>query len=311
MGQWFFYGMNGSIPEELQYHSVWNPERTAEELLATIARRDFKLEGEAVNKALQAWRELSAAWTDFPYSAMTCGEREAYMRGPWYLGPSHPLIFNEQSAYGLDPGFFQRRGDLIESLSDSEIQALSGKPRYVCNTLFCLPFGTKEFLRLAKACRDAWDRGTLALVAACGEDPTPEALSELNVCRILSCHLHSLVNTAEFYSVREKLGAEPCPPEAFSAAFETLSEIVVREIANARTALPIVDGDPRLGYGFNYGEVYNPEMIRSKIRQCEFVLNKEIPRISPQSSAFTSGDNIPDPQTQNHHLSHARRHRKN
>ncbi|MEI6337912.1 MAG: hypothetical protein WCQ57_04925 [Verrucomicrobiota bacterium] len=280
MGQWFFYGMNGSIPEELQYHSVWNPGRGAEELLGTIARRDFKLEGEAVNDAVQAWRDLSAAWDDFPYSAMTCGEREAYMRGPWYLGPAHPLIFNEQSAYGLHRSFFLRRGDLIESLSDNEINALGAKPRYVCNTLFCLPFGTQEFLRLAKACRDRWEQGTLSLVAACGGNPTPEAERELNVCHILSCHLHTLVNTAEFLSVREKLGAEPCSPEAFARACENLSGIVEREIANARTALPIVEADFRIGYGFNYGEVYDAEMIRSKISQCEFVLHKEIPRIS-------------------------------
>jgi len=280
MGQWFFYGMNGSIPEELQYHSVWNPARGAEELLATIVRRDFHLEGDAVNEAVQAWRDLSAAWDDFPYSAMTCGEREAYMRGPWYLGPAHPMIFNEQSAYGLPRGFFLRRGDLIESLSESEIHALGAKPRYVCNTLFCLPFGTQEFLHLAKSCRDRWERATRSLAAACGDNLTPEAQRELNVCRVLSCHLHTLVNTAEFFSVREKLGAEPCSPEAFAKAFECLSGIVEREIVNARTALPIVEADFRIGYGFNYGEVYDAEMIRSKIRQCEFVLNKEIPRIS-------------------------------
>ena len=280
MGQWYFYGMNGSIPEELQYHSVWNPERRAEDLLATVARRDFGLKGSAVDEALRAWRLLSDAWDDFPYSAMTSGEREAYMRGPWYLGPAHPLIFNEQSRYDLGAGFFFRRGDLSELLPEGEIEALPGKPRYVCNTLFCLPFGIEEFLRLAVACRDRWERGTQALLAACGKSPTPEAEGEINVCRILACHLHSLVNTAEFLSVREQLGTGPSTAGSFQEAFKNLSQIVEREIANAQNALPLVESDPRLGYGHNYGPVYDSAMIRAKIRQCEFVLSQELPRIS-------------------------------
>lgn len=280
MGQWYFYGMNGSLPEELQYHSVWNPERKVEDLLATVARRDFGLEGSAVDEALRAWRLLSDAWDDFPYSAMTSGEREAYMRGPWYLGPAHPLIFNEQSRYELDSGFFLRRGDLSELLPEGEVEALPGKPRYVCNTLFCLPFGTREFLRLAVSCRDRWEQGTRALLAACGKNPTPEAEGELRVCQILACHLHSLVNTAEFLSVREQLGIVPSSAGSFQEAFKNLSQIVEREIANAQNALPLVESDPRLGFGHNYGPVYDGAMIRAKIRQCEFVLRKELPRIS-------------------------------
>lgn len=280
MGQWYFYGMNGSIPEELQYHSVWNPERRAEDLLATVARRDFGLEEGSVDEALRAWRLLSDAWDDFPYSAMTSGEREAYMRGPWYLGPAHPLIFNEQNRYDLGTGFFLRRGDLSEALPEGEIEALPGKPRYVCNTLVCLPFGIEEFLRLAVACRDRWEQGTRALLAACGKSPTPEAKGEIRVCQILACHLHSLVNTAEFLSVREQLGTLPFTAGSFQETVKKLSQIVEREIANAQNALPLVEADPRLGFGHNYGPVYDSTMIRAKIRQCEFVLHREIPRIS-------------------------------
>jgi len=279
MGQWFFYGMNGSIPEELQYHSAWNPERSAEEVLTTIVRRDFHLDRKAADEVVAAWRDFSAAWDSFPYSAMTCGEREAYMRGPWFLGPSHPLVFNEQNTYDLNRNFFTRRGDLSESLSEEEIARLPGKPRYVCNLLFCLPFGVEEYLRLAKKCRDDWDRALARFVAACGQNPTVEARRESNVCHILSCHLHTLVNTVEFLRLRDDMSRNPCSAGDFETQTAGLQAILTREIENARRALPIVKADARIGFGHNYGRVYDGEMIQSKIRQCEFVRDRELPRI--------------------------------
>ncbi len=279
MGQWRFYGMNGSLPEELQYHSVWNPERSAETVLADIARRDFGLPPEATAQAVEAWREMDAAWSAFPYSAMTSGETEAYMRGPWYLGPAHPLVFNEQSDYQLPPAFFQRRGDLGEMLSKDAIGRLAGKPRYVCNLLFCLPFGVEAYLRLARSCRDGWDAGLARFEAALGSTPTPRAVLERNVCRTISIHLHTLVNTAEFFHARERLASGPVDLPAFQSLLAEMDAILTREIANARRALPILEDDPRIGYGYTYNEVYDTAMVEAKIRQCTFVKENELPRI--------------------------------
>lgn len=279
-GQWRFYGMNGSPPEELQYHSVWNPERSAEEILSTMARRDFAIDGDAASAAVEAWRMLSEAWDDFPYSALTGGEREAYMRGPWYLGPAHPLIFNEQSLYDLGGQFFQRRGDLAEMMSAEEMAQLAGKPRYVCNLLFCLPFGVEKFMRLARECRDRWDLGVTRLAEAIGAEPNAEARREMNVCQTISIHLHTLINTTEFFRLRDRLGQEEMASPQFELIVADLKTVVEREIANARRALPIVREDPRIGFGYTYGEVYDADMIEQKIRQCEFVLSAELPRIA-------------------------------
>ena len=280
MGQWRFYGMNGSPPEELQYHSVWNPDRSAEELLHTISRRDFEIDSEAASQAVEAWRTLSEAWDAFPYSAMTGGEREAYMRGPWYLGPAHPLIFDEQSPYDLGKQFFLRRGDLAESLSEAEIEELSGKPRFVCSLLLCLPFGVENYLKLARQCRDQWDVGVARLSQALGDSPNTKATREMNICLAISIHLHTLVNTVEFFELRDRLGRMAMGPEEFESIISELRGVIEREMTNARRALPIVREDPRIGFGHTYGEVYDAEMIEQKLRQCEFVLSRELPRIA-------------------------------
>lgn len=279
MGQWKFFGMNGSLPEELLYHAIWNPNRTTNELLHTAARRDFSIRSEAADQVVDAWREMSAAWDDFPYSAMTSGELEAYMRGPWYLGPAHPLVLNEQAGYGLGEKFYRLRGDLVESIPQEELTKLPGKPRYVCNLLFCLPFGVEKFLTLATSCRDRWDQALQHLEMALGAEPVDLAVKELNVCRTISIHLHTLVHVAQFFRLRDGLGRTPITNTQLDQALAEMDAVVRAEIRNAQRALPILEKDPRIGYGFTYGEVYDVEMVREKIQQCEFIADKDLPRI--------------------------------
>ena len=279
MGQWRFYGMNGSIPEELQYHSVWNPQAGVEELLATIARRDFSLDRDAAERAVSAWKQLSEAWNDFPWSAMTSGEREGYMRGPWYLGPAHPLIFNVQNQYNLGRKFYQLRGDLAELISAAEVARLPGKPRYVSDLLICLPFGVERYLDLTVACRRRWQGGVDALRSAIGPVPTQKARGELDVCDTIGIHLQTLENTVRFYATRDRLGQVPASQADFERTLGELREIAVDEIANASRALVILERDPRIGFGFTFGEVYDADMVREKIAQCHYLIANELGRI--------------------------------
>lgn len=279
MGQWRFYGMNGTIPEELQYHSVWNPERTAEELLSTIVRRDFGLGGAALDSVIEAWRLLSASWDDFPYSAMTSGERDAYMRGPWYLGPAHPLIFSPQSRYDLDARFFNIRGDLVEGFTEEELAAMHRRPRYIDDLWICLPFGVDRFLEFSKKCSCRWDAGLEMLKKALGDSPNQRAQMELDVCETVSIHLNTLTNTVEFLRLRDSVARGPQTKDSLTVIWSQLRDVLDREIANAARALPILQRDPRIGFGFSYGEVYDREMVEQKIAQCRHVRHAELPRV--------------------------------
>lgn len=279
VGQWRFYGMNGSPPEELQYQATWNPERSADDLLSTIARRDFGLDDAGAEAAVDAWRHLSEAWDHYPYSSMTAGERAHYMRGPLYLGPSHPLIFNVQSRYDLGYEFFILRGDAAELLSDEEYEMLQRKapPRYVSDLTLVMPFGVTRYRELLRACRDAWGRGLRGLRQALGEQPNDRARMELDVVETMDIHFTTLAHVVDFYDLREQLARQSLDLASFEQQLERLHALVRREIANARRILPILDRDPRIGYGHCYNIVYTRSMVEQKIAQCNYLLEQELP----------------------------------
>ena len=254
VNQWFFSGTGDTPPEELQYHAVWDPERTTEELLTVIARRDFGLSDADAERAVDGWRMMSEAWDDFPYSAMTAGERECYARGPLHYGPAHPLIFNPQSDYGLS----------------SRFRPNGGTPRYVSELLLALPYGVDRYLQLLAACRARWADGVKALERALGQPMSVRGRMELDVCEIIGIHLGTLEHVVRFYAAREKLWRTPVALPAFREIIDELMRIATAEIANAERSLPIVERDFRV-------RTYDAEMVREKIRQCRYVLEDELP----------------------------------
>ena len=82
---WMFFGMFGSRAEELGWWARWRPEVAVEEVLGTIASRDF---GPAAERVLTAWELMSGAVSHLPCIP-------PYFNGPWFLGPAHPLLFDE------------------------------------------------------------------------------------------------------------------------------------------------------------------------------------------------------------------------
>lgn len=285
IGQWRFYGMNGSPPEELQYHTTWNPEHDADSLLHNIARRDFQLSNDKARAIVAAWRKLSDAWEDLPYSALLCGERHFYMRGPFYLGPAHPLIFNPQDAHTqLGAKFRLLRGDLFELGEPKSLEELvrNAPPRYVSDLLITMPFGVERFLELIGRCRQKWSEGFGQLKSVLGLQPIDRAQMELGVCETILIHLTTTENVVRFYEARDRLFRERADTTKFRSTIEKLTVIANEEAENACRALSILDRDPRIGYGHCYGIVYDKEMVESKIAQCKHLVTNELPRFSTQ-----------------------------
>ncbi len=283
IGQWRFYGMNGSLPEELQYRATWE-EPAGDCPLERIVRRDFHLPPDAACEVVKGWRLLSEAWDFFPYSAMTCGERAAYMRGPLYLGPAHPLIFDAQDSYQLPLTFRLIRGDAAEIAPPEELEELQrrAKPRYICDLLVTLPYGVDRYLELLAQCRTRWNEGLALLRRHLSPESrsTEAAQKELGICETIGCHLATLENVVRFYQLRDRLQGQPTSESEFRSRIAQLQEIATEEIANAERMLPILERDPRIGYGHCYGEVYDAEMVKAKIAQCRYVRDVELPRIS-------------------------------
>ena len=283
IGQWRFYGMNGSPPEELQYHATWNPDRSTEELLSQVARRDFGLNGEQAGEVIRAWERLSNAWDDLPYSAMLSGERAYYMRGPLYLGPAHPLIVNSQNHYGLSPKFRTLRADVEEGgYSPEEIAEFTrnAPPRYIDQLMMVLPYGEDRFCELIARCRAQWEEGMATLRAILGTSSMERGRMELDVCEAAGIHLASVDHVARFYRTRDRIWREKMDRGGLAAAFDELDAIARAEIENARRILPILERDPRIAYTHCYRNPYDADMVREKIAQCEYVVETELPKLN-------------------------------
>lgn len=272
MNLWGFYPLTGCPPEELQYHAVWNPERKAPELLKQIAIRDFELSPSDAARAVEGWRLLSKAWDDFPYSAMTAGERQFYGRGPFHYGPAHPLIFNPQSRYGLSQEFFYIPETMELTAEKEELTRLLNNsiPRYVSDLLLTLPYGTKRYLELLGRCRRKWADGLRLLTEAIGKSPNERALMELDICTTFDIHLTTLEHVVRFYDMRDRLWHGHVDITTFQTLLNELSALLKAEIANAERSLPVVERDFRI-------RTYNTEMVREKILQCRYVLEEELP----------------------------------
>jgi hypothetical protein len=277
VGQWRFYGATGSPPEELLYRATWDHLPGEDRWLEAMARREFGLSSADVLPVIEGWRLLSSAWDYFPYSAMTSGERAAYMRGPFYLGPAHPLIFNVQKTYGLPAAFRLLRGDAAEMVSAEELKELqdAASPRYISDVLTTLPYGVERYLDLLTRCRAVWSDG-LALLRRALLQGNDRARLELNVCETIDCHLATLENVVRFYAARDRLQGEATTLEEFRTGIDSLREIIDREIANAERILPILRQDPRIGFGHCYGRVYDASMVQTKIDQCRYVRDIEL-----------------------------------
>jgi len=279
MSKWEFYGFTGSIPEEILCEITWKSDTDPDELMTRIARRDF---GEVSDKILRGWKVLSDVWPRIPASHMIYGERQYYMKGPVYLGPAHPLIFDVQNRYGLGSRFFTLRGDASEILSESEIQELTktSPPRYSSDLLFTYPFGAEAVEEDFKSAMDEWEAGVGLIAEALGDNPNERARMELNVCRILGMHLRAAWNVTRFYRARDSFFTSSGTRDTIDETMRRLTEILDDEIDNAKRALLILEDDFRIGYGYHYGQAYDVEMVRDKIRQCEYVRNVELPGLT-------------------------------
>ena len=278
IGQWRFFGMNASLPEELLYKITWSDLPPVEHL-KTICRRDFDLKEPEISEILHAWRLMSESWESFPYSALTSGERECYMRGPFYLGAAHPLIFDAQKTYALPRSFYQVRGDLGELATSEEIEEVEklAKPRYVSDLLLTFPFGVERYLELLKNCRTKWTEG-MTLLRRLLKPASQRAQMELDISEALDSHLRTLENVVRFYQARDILQNSASTPEEFQARLEILRNILNDEIANAERMRPILQRDIRIGYGYCYGPMYDAAMVEAKISQCRTVRDVELPR---------------------------------
>ena len=277
IGKWHFYGLTGSLSEELLCQTVWEENPRANRLLAAAARRDFGAVD--IPLLLRGWKQLSRAWELIPISHYLSGERHGYMKGPFWLGPAHPLILDVQRDYGLSRKFAkQDPGRMFPGVAPED-QPKQTPHKYSSDLLFTFPFTPAAVEQALDRAIRAWEQGVAILERALGRAPEPRSVMELDVCRTVAVILRSARNVVRFYRVRDALFSGKGSLSVLQRRVRTLRRIADEEIANAESLLPILKRDPRLGFNPTYGPMFDAVMIAEKVRQCRYVRDIELPNL--------------------------------
>lgn len=277
IGKWHFYGLTGSLPEELLCATVWENNPRVDRLLAEAARRDFG----AVDLPLllRGWQQLSRAWELIPISHLLFGERHGYMKGPFWLGPAHPLIFDVQRDYRLSRKFAKQDPGKIFPGVVSQDQPPQAPHKYSSDLLFTFPFTPLAVEQALNRAIGAWEQGLAMLAQALGRAPAPRAVMELDICRTVAVILRSARNVVRFYRVRDAFFSGKGSLAVLRRRVQTLRRIADEEIANAESLLPVLERDPRIGFTTD-GQVFDAAMIAEKVRQCRYVRDIELPELA-------------------------------
>jgi hypothetical protein len=279
------YGFWPSFVSELAKRAYWSPAPPAEDTLEAIARRDF---GPGAGHALDAWRSWSEAIQDYVATG-----HDQY--GPFRIGPSYPLVFQEPVALEVDwyamHGAHIARTDYAPGMGRNS-QLPEGQrldvPRRV-------PLELRSLERMAAG----WRRGVEQMERAVALTPPARRTAARFGAGIGRFVLHAVVtavHTKRWWVLKQRLLAAPAPAAA-GALLDEMAALVAAENANAAAAIPLVRADSRLGWEPTMGYLTDEAHLRWKIAQGQRLLADELPRFRRAlETASGTGDRGRSPQ---------------
>jgi len=271
---WRFYGFCAQRNDEIVYANTWRDNPDIDDLLLTMARRDFG--GRAARNVVRAWEHFSKGFAEFPYCAGTTGF--PYFRGPFYIGPAHPFVFDTTRGHGLPEMFWTPNPSAGEAASpDESSDVFENEPRFFADLTWTQPYGAKRVAGALASVDKHWRKGLALLQRAGSTAKGGEFESELAVATMIHCMFRTARNLVAFQMLREKVTTEPTTPASVKRACLEAIKVVTDETENARIALELVKADPSLGYGAAYGYAFTADMIEAKIKHCQHQIDIAIP----------------------------------
>jgi len=274
MANWRFSGPAGTLSEELGFRETWRSEDD-EDALQVMAMR---LVGQAgCHDLLGAWNCFSLAWSNIVLAVGTSGF--PYLRGPMYLGPTHPLVMFGEQERKLPDKFNPVDALYVELYKEDELWKAPRHPLYFADYRWTLPLGVESMLRSYSQADTHWTEGISRLDLAISKaDRTLRTvvMRERDVALMVSCCLKSTVNLARFQMQRDRATREPVHNAEVEQIRDRLVEIVEDDLRNAENGYELAKRDYRFGYGFAYGKAFDAQMISDKI---EFTKNVLLPDI--------------------------------
>ncbi len=274
---WRFYGFCAQRNDELVYAGAWHPALKLEQVLHTLAARDFG--ARAAPLVLRAWQRFSAGFAAFPYCAGVTGF--PYFRGPFYLGPAHPFVFDTTRPHGIPEQFWTVNPAMEEAVPAGPRGEISREPRFFLDLTWTQPYGAQRVATALKEVERQWRQGLALLTRAetLTRASTRQAWQEEHaIATLIHCILVTARHLLAFQQLRQQVTGDPCTPAQLRRTCQQAQRILAAEIANAQTALQLVQADASLGYGATYGYAFTAALIEAKLAQCQQQMTHTIPR---------------------------------
>lgn len=273
---WRFYGFCAQRTDEVMNYFNWAQKPDIDELLNTMAVRDFGKS--AASGVVRSWKLLSDAFALFPYGGGVTGF--PYFRGPFSIGAAHPFVFDLTYATGLSQDFSAIDPSMEEGITDLEKLEVYRQPRYFVDTTWTQPFGAKVAAkRFAEIDRD-WSRGVSLLQKAHAKtdgENKRRLESEIGVAQLIGTMFRTASNLVRFQMLRDNVTSQPTTMASLTRTCDQAISILKDELENAKLALKLTQADPSLGYGATYGYAFTADLIRQKIEHTEREMKQRIP----------------------------------
>jgi hypothetical protein len=283
------YGVNGTLESwssgygpsfiaELRAWSCWSDEPPFEELLGSIATRDFGAGGKEI--VLKAWDHFSQAIRLVPDTGPNMGTNNAvgnplFFREP----PARTVTFNHSwtdhakwMGYfggGINPywPFTVSRmvfyPDFTNQTNKAELYARSDTGVQVGKEVQILPV----FLKYLRQAADQMEAGLKLYRAAALSSPESKrqgAVREVVVAEQLQRMMRSDHAILEFEDLRLRVASEPDAQKA-GVLLDRMESIVREERARTELSLLAAERDSRLGFQYEQDYVYTPYSLREKL----------------------------------------------
>lgn len=224
---------------------------------------------ESLDRALENYyaksaKEIKKTLEKFSEAFRSYPPTDEMQYGPMRISTAYPLL-------------------LIKKLQPIEKQNVSFGLS-ICNLSFeAWDFGryTPQALRLnteiaqIKGLKSAAQEAVIALSRIKNKNDNAKRL--LNMFRFIVCSFETARNAYEFYKWKLRLFTAETRAKMLSAS-ANIERIAKRELTNAKKSIEYVEKDSSLGFEPSMGYACDRERIEWKIKQVEYMLEKELPR---------------------------------
>lgn len=282
------YGFKPNFVAELRNWYSWSGAPPLDELLRSIARRDFGAGSE--DKVVAAWEHFSAAIRLNPDTAPRAGGNVAIANPLFFEKPKARIVTYEHSWTDQDVWSKDARLDPGWPYMPSWMLFMPDFTNAVNRAeAYAKPFSVPVFAKYLRLTAEEMAKGLTSYRQAALAAPAAKkkrALREVLLAEQIERMTRSNLALQEFEDLRFRLVNSKNPVEQ-ADLLNRLAAILHDEIHRTAVSLEATRRDSRFGYEWEADYVYTPEVIEEKLELLQVTLAVQIP-------AYRTQHRIPD-----------------